>query len=210
MSERMWSLAQFRFDEGIEADEVSVLLDDGLEPMSRDAAIAYAHEHGGNLVAWWPDSDSCIVSKVSLPLRWERLPALEPPEIDERLWFESTCGGRDFLVGNGHTFVGRMAAWCPEKKVGYNVSLGEMGAMSDECRYWIAGFLTGNEPDYPYSEDDDRDVDEVDMTAWEAALSRFRRTGLWNGRWNTCDVCGCVLLPDTAADRCAEHLASPA
>lgn len=208
MFERMWSLSQFRYDEGIEADEVSVLLDDGLEPMSRDAAIAYARERGGNLVAWWPAPEdpcpSCVIGKVTLPLRWERLPG-EPPQVDERLWFEASCGGRDFLVGNGHTFVGRMAAWCPDKRVGYNVSLGEMREMSDAARYWVAGYLAGAEPGHPHA-DDEGDVDEADMAAWEAALRRFRRTGDWYGRWGTCQVCGCVLLPDTAADRCAEHL----
>lgn len=207
MSERMWSLSQFRYDEGIDADEVDVLLDDELEPMSRDDAIAYAHERGANLVMWWPDDHrpSCVIRKVTLPLRWERLPE-EPPEIDERLWFEASCGGRDFLVGNGHTFVGRMAAWCPHERVGYNVSLGEMGEMPDATRYWVAGYLSGSEPDYPYVENEDGELDEADMAAWEAALRRFRRTGEWYGRWGTCQVCGCVLLPDTAADRCAEHL----
>lgn len=153
-------------------------------------------------------SPSCIVSKVTLPLRWERLPEEPPAQIDERLWFEASCGGRDFVVGNGHTFVGRMAAWCPDTRVGYNVSLSEMDVMSDECRYWVTGYLAGSEPDYPYREDDDGEdvTDEADLVAWGAALRRFRCTGLWNGRWGTCEVCGCVLLPDTAADRCAEHL----
>lgn len=205
----MWSLSRFRYDEGIDAERVDVLLDDGLEPMSRDDAIAYAHEHGGNLVAWWPAPDdacpACVVSKVSLPLRWERLPDEPAPEVDERLWFEASCGGRDFLVGNGHTFVGRMAAWCPDERVGYNVSLGEMGEMSDAARYWVAGYLAGSEPGYPYDEDADAAAEAADLAAWEAALRRFRRTGEWYGRWGTCRVCGCVLLPDTAADRCAEH-----
>jgi hypothetical protein len=49
------------------------------------------------------------VAKVSLPLRWERVP-VEEPTVDERLWFDAPSGRRDFLVGNGHTFVGRMAA----------------------------------------------------------------------------------------------------
>ncbi|MBO0827642.1 MAG: hypothetical protein J2P24_07655 [Streptosporangiales bacterium] len=209
MSERMWSLSLFRYDEGIDADEVDVLLDDGLEPMSRDDAVAYAHERGANLVAWWPARDdprpSCVVSKVTLPLRWERLPDEPRPEVDERLWFEAGCGGRDLLVGNGHTFVGRMAAWCPHDEVGYNVSLGEMGEMSDAARHWIAGYLAGAEPGHPYVENEDGDLDRADMAAWESALRRFRRTGEWYGRWGTCRVCGCVLLPDTAGDRCAEH-----
>jgi hypothetical protein len=68
----MWSLDEFRFDEGIEAAEVLVFdRADGSELMGRDEAIALAHERGANLVAWWPPAadqvPSCIVAKVSLP-----------------------------------------------------------------------------------------------------------------------------------------------
>jgi hypothetical protein len=210
----MWSLAEFRFDEAIEADEVLVF--DGTRPaelMARDEAIAFARGRGANLVAWWPgtadQTPSCVVAKVRLPLRWERLPAEDtPPPIDERLWFEAPCGGRDFVVGNGHTFIGRLAAWCPHDQVGYNVTLGAMEAMSDECRYFVAGFLAGSEPGYPT--DDEGESDEADLVAWRSATRRFRRTGSWYGRWGTCEVCGCVLLPDTAADRCHEHLTEAA
>lgn len=215
--ERMWSLSQFRFDEAIEASDVVLYgaAQEG-ELMARDAAIVLAHERGANLVTWWPsDGDdaeipSCIVAKVSLPLRWERTPAMEPtptgqavPAVDERLWFEAPCGGRDFLMGNGHTFTGRLTAWCPHDEVGYSVSLGEMGAMPDESRYYVAGFLAGNEPECPT--DDEGETDEADLIAWRSATRRFRHTGQWYGRWGTCQVCGCVLLPDTAANHCQEH-----
>lgn len=215
MPEKMWSLDEFRFDEAIRADEVLVF-DEGkeAEPMARDEAIALAHERGANLVAWWPsafddeETPSCIVAKVSLPLRWERLPEEASFEVDERLRFEAYCGGRDFIVGNPHTFPGRMAAWCPHDRAGYCVSLGEIATMSDESRYFIAGFLAGNEPEPPT--DDEGESDEADQVAWQSARRRFRRTGCWYGRWGTCQVCGCVLLPDTAADRCHEHLADTA
>lgn len=206
MPDRMWSLAEFRFDEAIEAAEVYLDRGTGLELMARDEAIAFARERGANLVAWWPPAGeaapSCVVAMVSLPLRWERVP-VEKPAVDERLWFDAPCGRRDFLVGNGHTFVGRMAAWCPHEGVGYNISRAEIGAMSEEARYFVAGFLAGNEPGYPA--DADGETDEADLAAWRAATARFRRTGSWYGRWGTCQVCGCVLLPDTADDRCHEH-----
>ena len=125
--------------------------------------------------------------------------------VDERLWFDASCGGRDFLVGNAHTFTGRMTAWCPRKGVTYNVSRSELETMAEETRYFVAGFLAGNEPRYP----DDDGTGEADLTAWAAATARFRRTGLWYGRWGTCAECGCVLLPDSAGDRCQEHRARP-
>lgn len=206
VSDRMWSLDEFRFDAAIAADEVYLDRGAGLELMPRDEAIAFAHGREANLVAWWPsDGDaapSCIVAKVSLPLRWEQVP-VEEPAIDERLWFDASCGERDFLVGNGHTFVGRMAAWCPLQNRGYNVSASEMGTMSEQARYFVAGFLEGARPGLPV--DADGDTDDVDLVAWRAATDRFRRTGSWYGRWGTCRVCGCVLLPDTAEDLCHEH-----
>src|SRR6266508_1714851 len=166
MTDRMWPLADFRFDEAIEAAEVYVDRGAGLVLMARDEAIALAHERGVNLVAWWPpDADaapSCLMAKVSLPLRWERVPVEDSAlATDERLWFEAPCGRRDFIVGNGHTFVGRIAAWCPHDGVGYNVSLGGMGAMSDESRYFVAGFLAGSQPAYPT--DAEGDTDEADL-----------------------------------------------
>ncbi|MDG4803325.1 hypothetical protein [Micromonospora sp. WMMD980] len=167
MPDRMWSLAESRFDEGIEAAEVYLDSGSGLALTPRDEAIAFAHERGANLVAWWPSTvdaevPSCVVAKVSLPLRWERAP-LDEPAVDERLWFDANCGGRDFLVGNGHTFVGRMAAWCPHTGVGYNVSRAGMGAMSEEARYFVAGFLAGSEPGCP---EVDGETDKVDLAAW--------------------------------------------
>ncbi|MFC4150098.1 hypothetical protein ACFO0M_27915 [Micromonospora mangrovi] len=204
MPDRMRSLAEFRFDEAIEAAEVYLDTGTELELTARDEAIAYAHERGANLVAWYSAGEvvpSCVVAKVSLPLRWERAP-LDEPTRDERLWFEAPCG-RDVLVGNGHTFTGRIAAWCPHEGVSYNVSRADLVVMSEEARYFVAGFLAGSEPGCPM--DVDGETDEADVDAWRAALARFRRTGSWYGRWGTCRVCGCVLLPDAVGDRCHEH-----
>jgi hypothetical protein len=146
-----------------------------------------------------------VFRKVALPLRWETLPAPGPPEIDERLWFDAPCGGRDHLLdANGHTFHGRMLAWCPHQEHHvYSVSLGEMGEMSTETQYFVRGFLAGNEPGAPF--DSDWQMTPEDEAAWASATDRFRRTGWWYGRWGTCAECGCVLLPDSAADRCEAH-----
>ena len=104
--------------------------------------------------------------------------------LDQQLWIVragSDC--RDFLVGNSHTFHGRIAAYCPTNDYGYSVSLDEIEEMSAESSRWVAGFLAGNEPaptemfgpgihDAP--EEDSR------WQRWHAAVDEFRTTGAWS------------------------------
>jgi hypothetical protein len=209
----MWPLRWFHHDEAIDSPQVYLLDGPGeAELMSRDEALAIARSRGLHLVPEWPGHlttgpASCRIAMVSLPVRWEQLPEPEQAgEPDPPLWFEAPCGGRDLLAGNGGTFHGRMSAWCPDKQVSYNVSLAEMGQMSQEARYWVTGFLAGNQPGPPPPPDFDADTDPGDLIAWRAATGRFHRTGLWFGRWRTCQACGRVLLPDTAAENCQEHV----
>ena len=209
MSSRMWPLALLSFDEGIEADEVYLMdPDEGvLVTMTRAEAMERAGAAGLHLVAEWPvssdSSPSCTLGRLTLPVRWEQASTDAEP-VDEDLWFEAPCGGRDYLVdGCGHTFPGRMSAWCPARELHYNVSLGEMGNMSPAARYFVRGFLSGNEPAPP--QDDEGCMAPDDEAAWRAATRRFRRTGYWYGRWSTCEVCGAVLLPDRAAQCCEAH-----
>jgi hypothetical protein len=140
--EMWWSLNQFRFDEGINASQVLLYDDEAgqLEPMSLTEALRIARSHNTNILAERPENDEfrvCNLSRVTLPLRWERLPEVDEPEpVDERLWFEGPCGERDFLVeGEGHSFRGRMSAWCPHQRQSYRVSLSEMEPMSEEASY---------------------------------------------------------------------------
>lgn len=209
----MWPLRWFHYDEGIDSSEVYLLDGPGeAELMSRDEALAIARDQALHLIAEWPEHRTtgpawCKIGTLSLPVSWEQIPELaQAGEPDPLLWFEAPCGGRDLLAGNGGTYPGRMAAWCPDRQVSYNVSLAEMGQMSQQSRYYVAGFLAGNQPGPPSPPDPDDDIDPGDLTAWQAAVGRFRRTGLWLGRWRTCQTCGRVLLPDTAAENCQEHL----
>jgi hypothetical protein len=87
---------------------------------------------------------------VSLPVRWEHVPETERAGApDPLLWFEARCSGRDLLTGNGNTFPGRMAAWCPDQQVSYNVSLAEMGQMSQQATYYVSGSPPGTSPARP-------------------------------------------------------------
>ncbi|QXC63225.1 hypothetical protein KSP35_10800 [Aquihabitans sp. G128] len=203
---RMWRLDQFVFGDDVPGDEVYVD-GDGLELVDKSEALAVAAERGATLFAEWPPSGdpeplACIVGKVSTPLRWEQTPPVAQ-ELDEALWFSGACGERDYLVGNSHTFTGRLSAWCPTTEVSYSVSSSEITEMSLEARYFIKGFLHGAEPDPPM--DAEGDTDDDDLEAWRQAVARFRRNGTWYGRWGTCSVCGSVVLPDRGGDRCEVH-----
>lgn len=73
-------------------------------------------------------------------------------EYDKNLWFyHNGCEGQHYLIGNPHTHIGRMYAWCPINKTALCVSEHEMGDMSIESKYWIKGFLSGSEK---YEEDE--------------------------------------------------------
>jgi hypothetical protein len=207
----MWRLDEFRFEEGIDARDVDVFdqARGEVEPMSRDDALVLARSRDAHLIASWPagyeeDQPSCFIGNVSLPLRWERIPEEAGSILIPACGSTHTAAGEtSSSKARGHTFPGRMSAWCPHEQVSYNVSLSEMGAMSDEALYFVLGFLSGVEPGPPTNADGE--TDPKDLQAWRSATARFRRTGQWYGRWGTCRTCGCVLLPDTAGDRCHEH-----
>ena len=111
------------------------------------------------------------------------MPAPEP--VDEALWF--ACSeepeGRDYLVGNAHTFRGRISAYCPRKEGSpyYNVSASEvLSDCSDESRRWVQGFLAGQEPTPP--KDDQGDYlpfDHPEAERWRASARAWAATGRW-------------------------------
>ncbi|WFE36208.1 hypothetical protein [Micromonospora sp. WMMD975] len=77
-----------------------------------------------------------------------------PPDVDPHLWFDTERCGRHYLLdGNPHTFAGRMLAYCAERGIRTAVSRGEIGACSEQTRYFVRGFLSGNEPAPPESGD---------------------------------------------------------
>ena len=102
-------------------------------------------------------------------------------EYNSSLWFTmgSHCDGKHFIVGNPHTFPGRFLAWCPEKQVSFFASKVEIEEMSTESRYWIQGFLSGNEPEPPCDETGDVDFESKDYALWSEKCEAFAVTGSW-------------------------------
>jgi hypothetical protein len=102
------------------------------------------------------------------------------PEYDPRLWFHHLgCSGKHFLLGNPHTFVGRMWAWCPVKKVTFFVSKVEIGETSQPAKYWIQGFLSGSEPRPPSDAEGDTDFGSPEYRNWERMVTAYHETGDW-------------------------------
>ncbi|ROP28285.1 hypothetical protein EDD30_1026 [Couchioplanes caeruleus] len=99
-----------------------------------------------------------------------------PPDVDPGLWFDTEQCGRHYLVdGNAHTFPGRMLAYCAERGIRTRVSKGEIGDCSEQTRYFVRGFLSGNEPAPPESDSGT----EAAFLAWSDTAVRFRDTGYW-------------------------------
>ncbi|MGZ9584422.1 hypothetical protein [Paenibacillus marinisediminis] len=118
-------------------------------------------------------------------------------EFEKELWFEleGHCEGKHYIVGNPHTFNGRISAYCPQKDVYFNVSFEEIVDMSQEVKYWIKGFLSGNEPSPPVDEDGDLyPPTHEENIHWEKSIELFHKTGYWYAGDRDCEVCGKKLL----------------
>ena len=109
----------------------------------------------------------------------------EKPEYDENLWFElENCEGRHFLIGNPHTYKGRIDAYCPIKNTTFCISYKEIKKMSIESKYWLQGYLSGNEPDPPEEYDGESAVDffqSMRYKEWELKIQKFKETGEFDG-----------------------------
>lgn len=102
------------------------------------------------------------------------------PDIDDRLWFEMKgCSGRHFFVDGNSTILGRIYAWCPNKKIITRVSKSEVVTASDESWYFIKGFLAGSEPAPPLDDEGMLSADEAAVAEWQADCTEWRRTGSW-------------------------------
>ena len=67
--------------------------------------------------------------------------------IDTALWVELTDSDvRWYVCGNPHTFPGRFDVWSPDLDVALTIGKDEVVAASEPARWWIDGYLHGNEP----------------------------------------------------------------
>jgi hypothetical protein len=112
-------------------------------------------------------------------VRGVRLIMAPPPDLDRALWFEPGCcaDGRHYVHYNSHTFPGRMGAYCEAHDRTFSVWLPEIERSSPEARYWIRGFLAGNEPPRPLDADgyEIDDLEDVRWVAWREAIDHFRK-----------------------------------
>jgi hypothetical protein len=106
-----------------------------------------------------------------------------PPDLDRALWFEPGCcsDGQHYLHHNPHTFPGRMGAYCEAHDSTLSVSLSEIEQASEPARYWIRGFLSGNEPPPPLDSEgyEIDDLEDPRWDRWREAVAQFRKTGAW-------------------------------
>lgn len=102
-------------------------------------------------------------------------------EYDETLWIElEHCEGKHFLLGNPHTFPGRIEAFCPLKNVTFCISFNEIKRMSTESSYWLKGYLNGNEPSPPDEMDGESAFEYFQSSRykeWELKIQKFKETG---------------------------------
>jgi hypothetical protein len=103
-----------------------------------------------------------------------------PDYVDPELWFEiDDCPGRHYLIDDSPGILGRMYFYCPTLRVTTRVSKSEMIASSRATAYFVRGFLAGSQPPPPVDEDGLLVSDQAVVEAWQAAVKRYRDTGMW-------------------------------
>ena len=106
-----------------------------------------------------------------------------PPDfVDEQLWVHvEGIDGKCYLGYNPHTFFGRIGVWGADGRT-FIISKGEVREASDAACSWIAGYLTGNEPEPEnlFGESiHDAGEDDARWSRWDDAVAMFRQTGSW-------------------------------
>jgi hypothetical protein len=65
----------------------------------------------------------------------------------------------------------------PIKKKTFFVSKSEISNMSSECKYWIKGFLSGNQPEPPCDNEGDVNFESKEYKGRVNKIDDFEKTG---------------------------------
>jgi hypothetical protein len=97
----------------------------------------------------------------------------------DELWVIAHNGERGILHGNPHTHRGRFSVLWESTGQTHATSLSDLADMSAESRDWLAGFMSGNEPDVyeVLGLDDDVDPTDEQYEVWRRKLVEFRDSG---------------------------------
>ena len=77
--------------------------------------------------------------------------------------------------------------------------------MSIQAKYWLKGYLTGSEPQYPVDEEGDPyPPDHPEDIHWVQSVELFHQTGYWNLEDRYCEKCGKRLLHSYVGTECAD------
>jgi hypothetical protein len=95
------------------------------------------------------------------------------------LWVIAHNGERGILHGNPHTHRGRFSVLWESTGQTHPTSLSDLAEMSAESQAWLAGFISGNEPDVydVLGLDDDADPTDEQYHIWRHKLAEFRESG---------------------------------
>jgi hypothetical protein len=106
-----------------------------------------------------------------------------PTDIDSTLWFTTERGGERYYLHTygAHTSFGRMYAYDPRQRESFCVSKNEIVEASRESQYFIAGFLTGNEPTRPVGASGPLPESDPRVVEWRRHVAEFHASGVWKG-----------------------------
>lgn len=128
-------------------------------------------------------------------------------KFDKNLSFtlkNHTCDGIHYILGNPHTFSGRVWSYCTKQEVSFYFSFDEVKDMSVEMKYWMKGYLMGNEPPPPKDSDGMTDFGSESYSFWEKSIQLFHETGYWNDEDRICELCNTKLLYSSCDEICLD------
>ena len=74
--------------------------------------------------------------------------------------------------------------------------------MSEYSKYWINGYLNGNQPEPPTDPTEEVNFESAEYKKWMESIKLFTRTGFWTGEKRNCEKCGAELLNSKLNEIC--------